>query len=794
MLRNYFKIALRHLQKNKLYAFVNIVGLAIGIASCLFIGVYIWHELSYDRFHTNGDRITRVTWEYQFGDATTKTATTGTKVGPQFQRTFPEVESYARLMKYPRVISYGDKMFEEKSFLYADSAFFSIFSFQLLKGNAITVLDAPGKLVVSESMGKKYFGEEDPVGKMVKVGIKDFMVTGVVADAPGNSQIQFDFIGSFCSLNASREEKWSEANYVTYLLLNNAEAIAPLQNKIYAYIDKVSKEEMNTTGDQYMKYHLEPISRVRLHSKLDGLEPNNNIVYIYILGAVAILILLIAGVNYTNLSTAQSASRTSEIGMRKVMGAKRVQVFNQFICETFLITLLAVVLALVMCTGLVPYFNTLSGKEFDSEIFFKPFTLLSLLILASVVSFTAGAYPAIILSAGKVIHILKSGFHFTGSGALRKSLIVFQFVISVFLIIATIVILQQLSFIQNKDLGYDKEQVIILPVDSKISEQYDDLKRTLSSTPNVISIGGAYESPAHIGWSDGLNRPADDKNISINALPVDEDFVKTIGLKIIAGSDYTWADVQAFDTTDQGNNIRYSFMLNEAAVKALGWTPEEAIGQTVLKGREGTIKAVVQDFHFRSFHEAISPMVLFLDKRMLGSIFIKISGSNTQNTIAGLEKIWRSRVPHRPFEYTFLDDEFNDLYKTEQRTAGVFSTFAFIAVLLACLGLFALTAYSMVQRTKEIGIRKILGASVLDILSLVSKDFIRLVLLAMIIAIPIAFFATNKWLEGFVYKTSLHWWVFVIAGLGTLLISFIAISLQAIKTSVANPVKNLRTE
>jgi putative ABC transport system permease protein len=794
MIRNYFKIALRHLQKNKLYAFVNIIGLAIGIASCLFIGVYIWHELSYDRFHENGNRIARVTWEYHFGDATNKTATTGTKVGPQFQRTFPEVESYVRLMKYPRVIGHGEKVFEEKTFLYADSAFFSLFSFPLLKGNAATVLDAPDKLVITESMAKKYFGSDEPLGKTVKVGIKDFMVTGVAADAPDNSQIQFDFIGSFKSLNASKEEKWTEANYITYLLLNDANSITPLQQKIYSYADKVGKEEMEITGNDYMTYHLEPLTEVRLHSKLDGLEPNNNILYIYILGAVALLILLIAGVNYTNLSTAQSARRTAEIGMRKVMGANRSQVFNQFICETFLITLLAVVFAQLICIVLVPYFNNLTGKEFNAAIFFKPLTLISLLVLAAVVAFTAGAYPAIVLSAGKVIHILKSGFNFTGSGTLRKSLIVFQFVISVFLIIATIVILQQLNFIRNKDLGYDKEQVIILPVDSKILDQYDELKNALSATTNVISVGGAYESPTHIGWGDGLNRPADGKQITINALPVDEDFVKTVGFKIIAGSDYTRSDAQAFDTTNNGNNIRYTFMLNEAAVKALGWTPEEAIGKTVSKGREGTIKAVVQDFHFRSFHETINPMVIFLDKRLLGSIFIKISGTNTQNTIAALENIWKARAPHRPFEYTFLDEEFNEMYKAEQRTAGVFSSFAFVAVLLACLGLFALTAYSMVQRTKEIGIRKILGASVMDILSLVSKDFIRLVIIAMLIAIPIAFFATNKWLESFVYKTSVQWWVFAVAGLGTLLISIIAISLQAIKTSMANPVKNLRTE
>ena len=794
MLRNYFIIAIRHLQKNKLYAFVNIVGLAIGIASCLFIGVYIWHEVSYDRFHKNADRIARVTWEYHFGDATNKTATTGTKVGPQFKRTFPEVQDYVRLMKYPRVIAYQDKLFEEKTFLYADSAFFSMFSFPLLKGNAATVLDAPDKLVVTKSMAKKYFGAEEPLGKIVKVGIQDFIVTGVAEDPPENSQVQFDFIGSFTSLNASKEEKWSEANYITYLLLNDVNSINPLQEKIYSYAKMVSKEELKTTGDDYMTYHLEPLTKVRLYSRLDGLEPNNNILYIYILGAVAILILLIAGVNYTNISTAQSASRTAEIGMRKVMGASRGQVFNQFIAETFLITMFAVVLALIFCSVLVPYFNNLSGKEFEAAVFFKPFTIISLLIMATIVAFAAGAYPAIILSAGKLIHILKSGFHFTGSGNLRKSLIVFQFVISVFLIIATIVILQQLAFIRNKDLGYDKEQIMVLPVDSKISEQYDDLKNALTTTSNVISVGGAYESPTHIGWSDGLNRPADGKQISINALPVDEDFVKTVGLKIIAGSDYTTADALAFDTTNQGNNIRYTFMLNETAVKAMGWTPEEAVGKIVSKGREGTVKAVVQDFHFRSFHEAINPLVLFLDKRMLGSMFIKISGNNTQNTIAALEKIWKARVPHRPFEYTFLDEEFSDLYKSEQRTAGVFSSFAFIAILLACLGLFALTAYTMVQRTKEIGIRKILGASVVDILSLVSADFIRLVVLALFIAIPLSFFATSRWLNNFAYKTNIPWWVFVIAGLGTLVISVIAICLQAIKTSMANPVKNLRTE
>lgn len=794
MIKNYFKIALRHLQKNKLYTAVNMLGLTVGITSCILIGIYVWHEMSYDQFHAKADRIVRVTWEYNFGDAETKTASTGTKVGPQFQRTFPEVESYTRLLKYPRVISYRDKLFDEKNFVYADSAFFSIFSFPLIRGEVGTVLDAPEKLVITESMAKKYFGNEDPIGKTIKVGgTKDFVVSGITANAPENSQIKFDFIASFKTLNASKEEKWNEANYITYLLLQNGDDIQPLQSKVTAYAVKVAKEEMQVEDSHFMTYHLEPLTKVHLHSELDGLEPNNSILYIYILSAVALLILLIACVNYTNLSTAQSAGRSAEIGMRKVLGADKKQVFNQFMSESFLLTFFAVLLALLCSVLLLPYFNSLSGKQLDRTVLLNPFTIIALSVLAVLVAFTAGAYPAFILSRSKVIHVLKSGFNFTGSGALRKSLIVFQFVISIFLIITTIVILQQLSFIRNKELGYNKEQVIVLPMDAKMLEHYDDFKNEVADLPGVISVGGAYESPIQIGWSDGLTGEGGGKNISINALPVDESFVTTIGFKIIAGSDYTWSDVQQFDTSNNGNNIRYSFMLNESAVKTLGWTPEEAIGKTVAKGREGTVKAVVKDFHFKSFHEAISPLAIFLDRRMLNSFFIKISG-NTPATLAALDKVWKQRMPHRPFEYTFLDEEYNALYKTEERTANVFTTFSTLAILLACLGLFALTAYAMVQRTKEIGIRKILGASIPDILALVSKDFLKLVFISIFIAIPIALLAINKWLENFVYKTDIYWWVFAVAGFFALLIAFLTIFIQAIRVATANPVNNLRTE
>ncbi|MFL5741951.1 MAG: ABC transporter permease [Flavisolibacter sp.] len=794
MLQNYFKVAWRHLQASKLYAIVNIFGLAIGIASCLLIGMYIWDELSFDQFHTNKDRIVRITWEYNFDDADTRTALTGTRVGPEFTRRFPEVEAFVRTMKYGNVVSNQEKMYDEKNFLYADSTFFSLFSFPLLQGNARTVLDAPNKMVLTASAAKKYFGQESAMGKTLKVGgTKDFVITGIAADVPQYSQIKFDMVGSFSSLGASKTEKWSEANYVTYLLLRKNEPVSSLQSKIDAYCKEIGKDELKLQGNQHTAYHLEPLSRVHLHSDLEGLEPNNSISYIYIMAIVAFMILLIAGVNYTNLSIAQSAGRNTEVGMRKVMGARKGQLFRQFIVESFLLSLIALLLALLISWLLLPYYNQLSGKHLHIEVMFQPSGVAALLALAILIALCAGTYPALVLSRNRIMNILKSGFIFSSSGSLRKTLIVFQFVISIFLTGATIVLLQQLSYIRNKDLGYDKQQVVVLPVDRIVSKNYDNIKRAIALTPGVLSVGGAYEEPTDIGWGDGITT-TDGKSITVNALPVDEDAIRTLGMHIIAGSDFTQADVQQFDTSNDGKNIRYTFMLNQSAVNALGWTPEQALGRTIQKGNEGTIKAVVKDFHFHSFHEPIKPLVIFLDKRLVGSMFVKISGKDIPGTIGRLSTTWKQRINHRPFEYKFLDDDYEALYQTEQRTANVFTTFSTLAIILSCLGLFALTAYTMVRRTKEIGIRKILGASLSDILLLVSKDFLKLVMLALAISIPLAFYAINKWLQTFSYRISVEWWVFAVSGLLTLVIAFVTVSLQAARTAFANPVKNLRTE
>jgi len=725
MIKNYFKIAWRNLKKNRLYAFINIIGLTAGIVSCLLIGVYIKHELSYDRFNKNADRIVRVTMDYNFGGGyAQKVAVTGTKVGPQFKRTFPEVEEFVRMFKHSRVVSYKNQLFKEENFMYAEASFFKIFSFNIIEGDATTALITKDKIVISETTAKKYFGSEDPIGKVLKVGDKSFMVSAVAADSPSSSQIHFDFMVPFNVLDAAQQEQYDSANYITYLLLKSAADIQPLQKQITAYMKVVDKNELKTTGNEYLTFNLEPLTSVHLHSNLpDGFEPNGSITYIYILIIVAILILVIAGVNYINLSIAQSAGRGAEIGIRKVLGAAKQQLFKQFIGESLLVTAIAVLFAIGLSFLILPFFNQLSGQEFHFYALFDPVILLCLVILGVIIGFLAGAYPALLLSNIKLAKILKSGFSFTSGQGVRRSLIVFQFVISIFLIITTVVILQQLSYIRSKDIGYNKSNVVVLPISYSMLPQVATLKKEISNITGVENVASANAEPVDVKWGDAIHTK-DGKTLTVNALPMDEDFVKTMQLKIVAGSDFDHTDLLQMDTSNQGKNFRYAFMLNESAVRALGWTPEEAIGKEISKNYPGRIKAVVKDFNFKSFHDPIGPLLIFLDHDQTQNIFVRITGNNTTAVVDALARLWKEQVPSRPFEYRFLDDEYDALYRTEQRTAGVFTTFSALAILLACLGLFAVTAYAVVQRTKEIGIRKVLGATMSNIILLISKDFL----------------------------------------------------------------------
>ena len=799
MLENYFKTAWRAIKRNKLYSFINITGLTVGITSCILISLYVFNELSYDNFHKNSDRIVRVSMEYNTAGTVNKTAVTGTKTGPQFKRTFPAVEAFARTVKTKKTIAYDNKVFNEDNVLYADSPFLQIFSFKLLQGNVKTALSSLDNIVITKSIAKKYFGNEEAIGKTLRVADeKDFVVSGVAEDVPTNSQIQFEFIIQFGNQRlAQQDEQWWTANFVTYLLLQQPSQIANLQQQITQYMKSVTKDELKMEGNDYLTYHLEPLKRVHLHSSLDGLEPNGNITYVYVLSIISILILIIACVNYTNLATAQAAGRGTEVGMRKVLGALQFQLFGRFIGESFILTCIALILSVTISLMLLPSFNTIAGKTLTAALLLKPLPIISLLLICIFLSFFAGIYPAFILSSTKLANILKSGFRLSSSGSgLKKSLIVFQFVISVFLIITTIVVLQQLSYIRHKQLGYDKDHIIVLPVDNKISQNYEAIKSSIALLPGVVSVSGGYDVPTFIAWGDAVTAEttAGKKSLSVTANPVDLDYIKTLGMKLIAGEDFTKADLQSFDTSDNNKNYRNTYIINQKAASELGWTPEQAIGKTIVKGAPGTIKAVVKDFHFSSLHQPIGPFVIFLGPNQVRQMFVKISGENIRGVLQKLTNVWKERVSHRPFEYRFLDEDYNLLYTTEQRTAGVFALFAGLAIFLACLGLFALAAYSTAQRTKEIGIRKVLGASISNITFLVSKEFMQLVVLAIIIASPVAWVAAGKWLDDFAYRININGWIFIFAGWLAVFIAMATVSFQAIKAAMANPVKSLRTE
>jgi putative ABC transport system permease protein len=637
------------------------------------------------------------------------------------------------------------------------------------------------------------------MGKLLRIGgTTDYIVSGVASDAPANSQIQFDFVASYASLANANRPNWSIEVYTTYFLLRDPKDITGLEAAIPAYMK--DQKDLNLAPGDYLTYHLEPLTRVHLYSSLQGLGPNGNITYIYILGAIALLILCIACVNYTNLATAQSIRRMPEIGIRKVMGSRSWQLFWQFIGESLLLNFVAFILAIWTAILLLPLFDRLVERPLNTSYLGNPRIIGGMLLLYLVISFASGAYPALLLSRLQLMKVLKTGFSFSGStGMLRKSLIVFQFMVSVFLIISTVIIFQQLSYLQHKDLGYDKDHVIVLPVDAVIRDKWRSVKEAIQRIPNVESVSCGAEETTYIHWDDELTTAASPgaTPMYITASPTDIDFVRTMGLHIIAGSDFTQSDWLQADSVTNPSDPHTSYMLNESAVKALGWTPEQAIGRTVYRsGGKGLVKAVVRDFHYAPLHQAIGPLVIFLDAqyRHIFQTFVKVNGRDIPGTLRELEATWKQRVPHRPFQYHFLDDTYNVIYHTEQQTAAIFSTFSTLAILLACLGLFALAAYSTVQRAKEIGIRKVLGAGVVQIVLLISGDFVKLVALASLIAFPIAWLMMKSWLRQFAYRIDIGWWVFGAAGLVAVVIALFTIGLQAVRAANASLVKSLRSE
>jgi len=798
MFKNYFKTALRNLRKNKLYSAINIFGLTVGLAACLLIGVYINHELSYDKFNVNASRIVRATMDYKRAETVNMVATTGTKVGPQFKRMFPAVEEYVRTFISSSVVKTGDRVFDEPRTLYADPAFFKVFSFPLLEGNAATALDAPDKIVITRSVAKKYFGNESALNKRLTAMGKEFTVSAVSEDAPQNSQVKFDLVTQFLNLsNGVKDETWWNANWITYLLLRDKNDLPQLQQQANSYMQTADvRKEARLEGNDYLKYELQPLTRVHLYSSLAGFEPNGSITYIYMFLAIALLILIIACANYTNLATAQSAGRSGEIGMRKVMGASRRQVFMQFISESSVITFVAAALAFILSMLMIPYFNNITGKQFTPDVLLQPMPVIALIVFCLLVSFFAGLYPALVLSGMQIMGVLKKGFAFTGgNNMLRKSLIVGQFAISIFLIIYTVVIMQQMNYLQTKNLGYDKEHIVALPIGGKMIDDFENIKNAIKQVPGVKGVTASYETPEYIEWGDGITA-TDEKgkhDISLNAMPVDLDLVKTLDMQLLAGRDFQQSDFAMMDTSNNSENFHLPYIINESLAKKIGWTPEQAIGKILDKGVTGPVVGVVKDFHFSSLHDPIGPLLIFLGRNYSRTFMVRMEG-NTKQVLGGLEMMWKQRVPGRPFNFHFLSDDYDKLYLAEQRTSVLFSVAAALAIVLACLGLFGLAAFTTVQRTKEIGIRRVLGANISSITLLVTKNFLQLVCIAIIIAAPLAWWAANKWLEDFAFRIPVQVYIFIITALVTMLIALCTAGFHSVKAALTNPVKSLRAE
>ena len=800
MILNYFKVALRSFKKNKLNVGINIFGLTIGLASCLLIGLYIINELSYDNFNTNADRIVRTTMEYKLSNEVNSSANTGTRVGPEFKRTFPNVEEYVRTFIGAKNITYNGDVFSEDRILYADPPFFKLFSFNLIQGEASKVLDSPEKIVLTESMAKKYFGDENPIDKILTLSGREMKVAGICEDAPKNSQIKFDFVTQFLNIgNHVKEEQWWTANWITYLMLTEGADSKQMEQQIndYMHTTEIRTQTVGLEGGNYLKYHLEPLKDVHLKSDLAGHEPNGSMTYIYVFIVITILILLIAIANYNNIVIAQSSTRSVEIGMRKVMGASKKHVFFQFISESTVITLIAATLALILSILVVPYFNKVTGQAFTRLELVQLQPLVLLLLFCTVVSLLAGLYPALVVSKGHISGVLKKGFNSTnGKGTFRKSLIVGQFTISVFLIIFTLIMLQQMDFMKNTNLGYDKDHVVVLPIASGMMEDLQLMKEEFQKVNGVESVTASYDTPEFVQWSDGIY--ATDENgehdISVNAMPVDLDFTKTLGMEMASGRDFNRSDFALMDTTNNRANYRLPYIINETLAERIGWTPEEAIGRIIENRALGPVVGVVKDFNFNSLHEPVGPMLMFLQPNFSRNYMIRISDTNVQGILSDLENVWNQRAVGRPFNYHFLDEDYDALYKAEQRTSLLFTVAASLAVILACLGLFGLVAYSTVQRTKEIGIRKVLGANLGSIMLLISKNFIVLVGISVLIASPLAYWVSSKWLQNFAYRIEPQFYLFVVAGVITLLITFLTLSYHSFRAAITNPVNSLKTE
>ena len=807
MLLNYLKIALRNLKKNKGYSFINIFGLAVGIASCIIILIYLQNELSYDKYNENYDRIYRVHLSAKISNNELEPATSCAPGGPAYVDQIPEVENFTRIRSYGfPVIRYKDKAFSEEKFYWVDPSFFNIFTVRFIKGNRESALREPNSVVVTRSIAEKYFGNENPIGKVLNSDKrKDYLVTGVIEDFPVNSSFHPEFLGSLSSYNVNADQNWLSNNYYTYILARKGTNPEELEKKIVnvskVYIGAQLMNVLGVTYDQMVEggsrynFVLQHLGDIHLKSHLSNeLEPNGDILYVYIFSIIAFAILLIACINFTNLSTARSSGRAKEVGIRKTLGSNQASLIRQFLIETMLMSFLAMLLALLLVELLLPAFNSIANTELSLHIFNNFYSIPVLILFVLIVGLIAGIYPAFVLSSLTPVKVLRGKLQRSSTkSVLRNSLVILQFSISIILIVGTFIIISQLNYIQNKKLGFNRDQILLVKKTDDIGQNIHSFKYDLLQINSIKNVANSTSIPGENFGDTAFRREGSgpDEVHDIKVLATDYDFINTYEIKMKAGRFFSKDFVS--DTT--------AVVLNEAAVKSLGL--KDPVGKYLIRiganpqtSEKYKIVGITNDFNFESLHQKIDPLVmsLFHPTDFGKFVSIKFSPGDPGSTIKQISAVWSKYAGSQAFEYAFFNDDFARLYASEERTGQLFTIFSVLAIFIACLGLLGLAAYTAEQRTKEIGIRKVLGATVSEIIFMLTKEFTKWVLVANIIALPLAYLFMKGWLENFAYRIGFNPWVFILAGVSALLIAVITVSYQAIRAAIANPVESLKYE
>jgi putative ABC transport system permease protein len=799
-------IAFRNLTKHKTFSFINITGVAVGLACFLLIALYVRDELSYDRYNTNADRIYRVSRTFLSSEGTVslKLAQLAPPFGPLIKQDFPEAEQVVRTIDNGGLIRYGEHSYNEEDIFAAEGNLFKVFDFKLLSGNPDQALVNPFSIMFSRPMAEKYFGSENPIGKTVRFNNQfDLTITGVFEPLPVQSHFHPKFLLAFSTFNDNRvygaeglRSNWSNNSFNTYVLLKPGRDGGPadpqrMEAAFPAFQDKHVPAEEGNKPSKWSVLNLQKLTDIHLRSHTDSeIEPTGDISYIYLFSAIGLFILLIACINYMNLATARSAGRAKEVGMRKVVGALRNQLIGQFLSESLMLVVFALGIAIFLVLLCLPALNDFTKKQLAFQQLLDPIFLAILIGITLLTGLVAGSYPAFFLTSFRPLGVLKGQIASTmRSGKMRQTLVVTQFAIAIVLMISTAIVYNQMKYIQDYRLGYAKDQVLLMPDVGDSTTNYETLKQQLVQTGSVRDIGRSSRIPSSRlldSWD--ASAPKGDTmapvKINLRGLRVDYDFISAYQIPMAAGRNFS----RAYSTDTS------MVILNETAVRQLGWTPEQAIGKPFRYGRaNGQIIGVTKDFHFESLHQEMAALAMVMSIENFNWISIPLQG-NIPAAVQRVETVWKRFFPERPFDYQFLYARFDRLYTRERTQQTLFSIFAGIAILISCLGLFGLSMFMAEQRTKEIGIRKVLGASEASLVAMFSKDFMKLVLVALVIASPIAWYAMHTWLADFAYRTDIHWWVFVLAGGLTVLIALLTVSFQSIKAALTNPIKSLRSE